>query len=196
MKIWIRVASVSALLIASPAMAAESGTSEPNELGFGKRASFLFALDNAFGVSADRANSGSATTFLGAFPGIFGPRIGLHGASSGGLTGGVNLGLTYLSVRDDGILVLSVAPRIGYATSASPTVGFWFRGGPNFHSLSGSAAGEGTALVGIGGEAFVVITPVDHFGVMIGPTAEASVDGSDNDKYTSIGFSVGLVSDL
>jgi hypothetical protein len=177
-------------------MAAEGESSGPNELGFGKRASFLFTLDNALGVSSDRANDGPAATYLGAFPGIFGPRIGLHGASAAGITGGANVGLTYRSAGGDGIVLLSVAPRIGYATSVSPTVGFWLRGGPQFHFIGGSGGGSSTSMVGVGGEAFVVLTPVDHFGLMIGPTAEATLSGTRDDKYTSIGLAVGLVSDL
>jgi hypothetical protein len=172
-------------------------SSEPSAAGFGKRASFLLALDNAVGISSERlGRSPDAVGVMGVFPGVFGPRIGLHGATSDGVTIGANVGLGMLVLGGGGSFArLSVAPRVGYAGSASPTFGYWFRGGPSLHYLHADGGGGG-ALLGAGFEGFAVITPVDHMGVLLGPTAELGLTGTDGVKYTSFGFSVGLVADL
>lgn len=171
---------------------------EPAAAGFGKRAGFLLALDNALGVSVDQLGKGGSDSarFMGGFPGLFGPRIGMHGATSSGVTAGANLGMGFAIADGGGSLVrVSVAPRVGYAGSATPTFGYWLRGGPSLHFLAADR-GEGAALVGLGLEAFAVVTPVDHLGVMFGPTAELGLTGTRDAKYTSYGFSVGLVGDL
>lgn len=179
-----------AVLAASPARAAE--TAEPSEAGFGKRAHFLFTIDNVVGATRDFPGSG--VTFLGAFPGLFGPRVGFHNVTNDGVTFGTNLGFTVLGGgRGDTLMALTISPRVGYATSASPTIGFWLRGGPTFHFFS---SGSATYLVGAGAEALLVVTPVDHFGVLIGPNAEASPIGSQSATYYQLGFSVGWVADL
>lgn len=191
-----------------------SADGSPPAQGFGKRAHFIFGIDNLFGFSSDRFESadgsgGDSDTIdhSGLIPGLFGPRIGLHGVLDSGVTLGANLGMTYLnrfrtgansSDDADGMFITTVAPRIGYAGSFKPTFGYWVRGGPSLRLIIPDE-GKSTHLVGAGFELLGVITPVEHLGVTVGPTFDIGLTGgtgSNNFTYSTYGLSVGLLTDL
>ncbi len=181
---------------------AEAETPKKAAAGFGKRGTFLIAVDNVLGFEVEkfgRDEEGSSN--MGSFPGVFGPRLGLHGAFSSGVTLGSNLGLSLLRASQgsgdgSGFLAFQVSPRVGYAGSVSSSLGFWLRAGPSFRVVMPDGD-DATVLAGLGGELFLVATPVDHFGVMFGPTCDVGVAGDrERSRYTSYGLSIGLVADL
>lgn len=178
--------------------------------GFGKRAHFIFGIDNLFGFSSDRLGEGDRTRtndYSGLAPGYFGPRIGLHGVLDSGVTLGANLGLTYLKLSRSGpnsesdgaaTFITTLAPRIGYAGSIKPTFGYWVRGGPSLRLLF-PEKGDNTNLIGAGFELLAVITPVEHFGITVGPTIDIGLTGSSGGEsatYSTYGLSIGLLTDL
>jgi hypothetical protein len=81
-----------------------------------------------------------------------------------------------------------VAPRIGYAVMLTPTIGIWPKAGITYTSLSledadGNDAGS-RRRIAFSLDAPLVITPVPHAGLMIGPTLDYGVSGSDEEEST------------
>jgi hypothetical protein len=95
------------------------------------------------------------------------------------------------------------APRGGYAFMFSEMVGIWPRGGFTFHTFSVANRFSENGLA-LSLEAMFVIAPIQHFGVLVGPTFDIDLTGkrdyhypgSSADvkrKYRSIGLQVGLM---
>ena len=94
------------------------------------------------------------------------------------------------------------APRAGYAVMFADAVGIWPRGGITYHyySVDGWYSEDGLALTL---EAMFVIAPIQHLGILIGPTFDIDlVGGRDYDigpatgvkrTYRSIGLQIGLL---
>ena len=207
-----------------------------SEKGFGKRGSVLFSIENIFGFmdqtyASYGGNNNSNTDFnhKGFFPpGLVGTRLGVHALMSSGLTLGSILGFWTEGASSAGsngtttITVLQVGPRIGYAVSFPKTtkIGFWGRGGPTFQyaDVGFSSGGQNSSSnssnlwsFDLSFEAFLVWTPVEHFGLLFGPsidvglTGEQSSSGSSgsnngsnvgNAGYHSVAFGFGLVFEL
>ncbi len=68
-----------------------------------------------------------------------------------------------------------LAPRVGYVWGLSNTFSFWLRGGLSYHSAHDTDGNE-TGL-GLTFEPTFVFTPVDHFGIVFGPTLDLDVTG-------------------
>jgi hypothetical protein len=94
------------------------------------------------------------------------------------------------------------APRAGYLFMFSDVAGIWPRGGFTYHTFSvNEYFGESGLAVTL--EAMFVLTPVEHFGILIGPTFDIDFTGKrdyETDdrgdvkrKYRSIGLQVGLM---
>jgi len=121
--------------------------------------------------------------FWGFFP--FSPiaRVGVHGFVAGGLS--VGGGLIY-SDTNQGLQLAAgttfgVVPRIGYAIPFNPVLALWLRGGITYWDTGLSAGGSEWQLAP-GGELYLVITPVSHFGITIGPWGEFAVAGKLNEQ--------------
>lgn len=203
----MRRAWLGLLVLSVPIPAAAADVDGPPQKGFGQRASFVFGVDNVVGFASERVGNGdkeSSVDFSGIFPGYFGPRIGLHGIFSNGVTLGVNLGATFARLGSDGRdsenrFVTTLAPRIGYASSLKPTVGYWLRLGPSFRMIWPKRETDREIHVGLGFEALGVVTPVEHFGVTVGPMIDVGVFGDrDGQKrsFTTLGLGLGLLTDL
>ena len=81
-----------------------------------------------------------------------------------------------------------VAPRLGYAVMLTPTIGIWPKAGITYTSVSledsdGNDAGSNSRIA-LSLDAPLVITPVPHAGLMIGPTIDYGVSGSDEEEST------------
>jgi hypothetical protein len=94
------------------------------------------------------------------------------------------------------------APRAGYVFMFSDVAGIWPRGGFTYHTFGvDEAFGESGLALTV--EAMFVLTPVQHFGILVGPTFDIDFTGKrDYDfddvddvtrKYRSIGLQVGLM---
>jgi hypothetical protein len=91
------------------------------------------------------------------------------------------------------------APRIGYVAALSDTVALWPRAGIEYHSLgtgdvtrtSGGQTttdyGSTTWQLAADLEAMLVITPWNHFGFAIGPTADIPISGKTSSNAPSTG---------
>lgn len=94
------------------------------------------------------------------------------------------------------------APRVGYIWMFSDVVGFWLRGGLTYHNrdIPGPPSEWGLALTA---EGMFMISPVDHFGFVVGPTFDITMVGkyhggpgspSLDRNYRNFGiFNAGLV---
>jgi hypothetical protein len=194
---------------------------EPANDGFGNRDAFVFSVEDVFGFTSHEFTSEDAsgeeesnsTDSLGLQPLLWG-NIGLHDISSSGLTLGVLLGAGYDRTEipffgqdvEISVATVRIGPRIGYAGSLQPNFGYWIRGGPSalmqFASIESDGEDETASayMFAISGEAYAVIVPAPHFGILIGPHADIHVWGNTDDGddvgYTAFGLGVGLMGEF
>jgi hypothetical protein len=199
---------------ASPATAQEAP-------GFGRRDAFVFSIEDVFGFASTEVESedsqgetqSNSTDSIGLQPLLWG-NIGLHKVWSSGLTFGVLLGAGYDRTTlpifgqdiDISVATFRVGPRIGYAGTAQPTFGYWVRGGPTalmqFASIESDDDDDSASayLFAISAEAYAVILPAPHIGILIGPHADIGVYGTTDDgedtNYTSFGLGIGLMGEF
>jgi hypothetical protein len=176
---------------------AENGT----ELGFGKRSSFAFTVEDIFGVTSIdyRTKDAKSTDQTGFFPLFNGAMFGFHAIEPGGLTIGTGVGISRISETkgDNELWSIMLRPRLGYAVSTKKTLGFWLRTGPSFNMMANEDSSLCYANLSL--EAYLVFTPVKHFGLMVGPFVDlplvaSSSSGSPN-AYRALGLTFGLVFD-
>jgi hypothetical protein len=196
--------------------AAESGSTAapPAEKGPGQRGSFLLSIENVFGyLHQSFSEGGTDLTFdnTGFFPATLGTRLGLHGVTDSGITYGGIVGVTHVSNTGSGTggsTLLELGPRIGYAfmLPKAPTIGLWGRVGPTFtYADSFDNGGSDNAwFLDLSFDAFIVWTPVEHFGLLAGPTLDVALTGNDSPPqgqsakitYGTFGMGFGLVFDF
>jgi hypothetical protein len=109
--------------------------------------------------------------------------------------------------------ILGIAPRVGYVLGINDLLSFWLRGGLHFYAaqvnsvggMAGCTPPSSTAHVfGLDINPQLIITPAQHFGIMVGPTFDwgfvggastpAGCSQTNNFSYTSLNF--GLTSGL
>jgi hypothetical protein len=103
---------------------------------------------------------------------------------------------------DDDSSAFLFAPRVGYVWMFSDVIGFWLRGGFTYHSYDdegviGDFEEHAFALTV---DPVFVITPVTHFGFVVGPLLDVSITGEresggvDADiSYTNFGIAAGVI---
>ena len=119
------------------------------------------------------------------------PRIGVDGVIAGSFTLGGNLGFgATLGEIDNGsserslpgVSGFAVYARLGYLVVPSATVSIWLRAGPEFFSGNyddtGARVEYTTRLVAFTLDPQVVITPVPHAAILVGPLVNLGVWGS------------------
>ena len=178
--------AVSASTLAAVSFAAADGPS------FGARAHTVLVLDNLAGVmnetygTTDNPTEEGITTF-GSGTGLYAfnvvTRFGVHQFI--GDTVSLGAGIHY-SDRAAGSLerlgrsatIIAFAPRVGFAIPLSGTSAFWFRiGGTYLHASYSGDAGNSHDVM-LGSELYYVYTPVEHFGITLGPVIEVGIDGA------------------
>jgi hypothetical protein len=105
-------------------------------------------------------------------------------------------------------------PKVGYALMLGQVVGFWFRGGIGYFRRGISDPVDtrqkeswGYGLLAV--DAFLVVTPLPHFGFYVGPQADLSFTGTHSQtevmgggviversvsaSYRSLGLGLGLI---
>jgi hypothetical protein len=171
---------------------------------------FVFASEKS--EQGDTTGTVNRTTisFLGsAYAGVANvyslPRIAFDFFPINGLSLGGSLALINISSksktesqgisveRDDGsIFGFRCSPRVGYAAMFSPKVGIWPRGGITYLSMktsSGDSSNDSSATlshVALTIEAPLVISPVPHTAIYVGPTLDLGLGGS-NKTSTDVG---------
>jgi len=175
--------------------------------GFGARDSFAFTVENVFGYVSTSVGAGDKTVSVdttGLLPPYWGD-VGLFSMSPGGVNWGALLGFEHLihperrRERDE----RQAPTAIGYATSKN-WLGFWLRGGPSFlfahESGDEDSYSSSSAMLALGFEAYAVMMPVDHVGILLGPHADIHLLGSaskgDDPSYSSYGLSLGLMGEI
>jgi hypothetical protein len=212
-----------AALFAAPRARADEPAPAAEQKGFGERGSVLFSVESVFGIlqqdyfsGGNGNNNGGFDTGLnhaGFFPaGLVGTRLAVHGLTEGGITYGGIVGFATASdtgSSDGHTTVLQLGPRIGYA-GALPKfkpIGYWARIGPTLQYVDSGSHGSSLNLwlLDLSIEAFIVWTPVEHFGVLAGPSFDIGLAGHESSPnggsgqdvgYKSVGVSLGLVFDL
>jgi hypothetical protein len=174
------VVGLAASLLAPSARAQE-------EAPFSQRGHTVIVLDNLGGFvhtessNPNVANSGNGSNVWGIFP--FSPvaRFGVHefiGDTGLSLGGGLIYSDSSLSVQQQAGTTFGIAPRIGYAIPFNATLALWLRAG--FTYLTESISGGGNQWqFSPAGEVYLVITPVSHFGITLGPWIEWGVAGKE-----------------
>jgi len=84
-----------------------------------------------------------------------------------------------------------IAPRVGYVVRMGDLLSFWPRAGVEYHnvgtsSVNGSASSTITQL-SVEAEALFVISPWNHFGFTVGPTADLPITGKSTQTSTGTG---------
>jgi hypothetical protein len=120
--------------------------------------------------------------------------------------------------RDDATITMFLfSPRVGYALPLGPIFAFWPRVGVTYYNIGTERTTTGamptTVKTSNSGfavdiEPMFVITPVNHFGITVGPTVDLPLSGTssvtttpadptpppdDKVKYTSYGLNVGVL---
>jgi len=70
-----------------------------------------------------------------------------------------------------------IAPRIGYIIPIGDKLSFWPRGGIEYNSVSSSDGSLTVTQLAVDLEAMLVISPWNHFGFTVGPTADIPITG-------------------
>jgi hypothetical protein len=131
------------------------------------------------------------------------PRVAFDYFAAPGFSLGAALGFQHLGSSSHAGATADVvvfAPRVGYAAVINESVGIWPRLGMTYESLSlGSETLHAYALTL---EAPIVITPMPHAALTIGPTLDLGLAGSETEsdgarigdiKETGIGVQAGLL---
>jgi hypothetical protein len=104
--------------------------------------------------------------------------------------------------EDDDSSAFILAPRVGYVWMFSDVIGFWLRGGITYHSYDDEGVlgdFEETGLAFTADPVFV-ITPVTHFGFVVGPLLDITITGERefgpaeaDTRYTNFGIAMGPI---
>lgn len=186
---------ISALLLVATPRAAQAQSAKP----FGERAHTVIVVDNlagamhsSFKLSNDSSSSSGTSntaddgiTGIGTSSGVYAlspiSRFGVHQFVGGGVSLGLGVHWSYHSASlsgPGGTTLLGLSPRIGFAIPLNDTTALWLRVGVTYlHYDYSGVLGASEYDVMPGGELFLVYTPVPHFGITFGPTAEIGVAG-------------------
>ena len=83
-----------------------------------------------------------------------------------------------------------VAPRVGYIIPLGDKLSVWPRAGVEYHNVSTSDVGSGSGSItqfSLEAEAMLVLSPWNHFGFQVGPTADIPLTGSQTVTGTGTG---------
>jgi len=81
-----------------------------------------------------------------------------------------------------------IAPRVGYVIRMGDMLSLWPRAGVEYHNVNSSDVGSGSGAItqfAFEAEALLVISPWNHFGFTVGPTADIPISGSQTTVVTS-----------
>ena len=70
-----------------------------------------------------------------------------------------------------------IAPRVGYIVPMGDKASFWPRAGVEYHSVTSSDGSVAVNQFAVEVEAMLVISPWNHFGFTVGPTADIPISG-------------------
>jgi hypothetical protein len=176
------------------------------------------------GVQADATNSGpSVHLFKGAeqLDPFSQARLGVDGVIGPGVTLGTSVGYSVvhssihltanvegadLNMDQEGGSTSSflIVPRIGFVLAPNGYLGIWLRGGVGYTSLTQTEPSQPDVeltSVDLVLDPMLIITPVPHAGILIGPSLNIGLSGAANgittevdltNKFSSYGLSAGI----
>jgi hypothetical protein len=204
---------LSAVLAASPALAADMGTAGTLYIGAERMFGLSFNHEKQTPAGGTITNSHTDIGLLWN-PGLNSPytipRMGVDFAVIDNLTVGAGLGFWTSSasrktegggatVDQDGDTTTAIllSPRVGYIIGLSDKVGIWLRGGFTYFSISSSSPEQnGTKRTNSSnGLAFsldpiFVVSPVEHFGLFGGLMVDLPLSGKVKGETTTGGSTV------
>jgi hypothetical protein len=190
-----------AIVVAVWGLSWSSSARAEDASSFGGQGSASLAAERLFGIHHAVPSSGSNITTFSLFgPGGLEaaaapysiPRIGFDYFAAGGFSIGLGAELTVVSPENgSNTTILGLNPRLGYALRVSDAVTFWPRAGVSYVLLD-PAGGSSAYLLAATLEAQLVVTPVQHFGFALGPTADIGLSATHT-KLTEWGLQAGLI---
>jgi hypothetical protein len=107
------------------------------------------------------------------------------------------------------VSLLRVTPRVGYGMMFTDILGLWARGGFTYYNVSTESENGTTSSsngMAITLDGLLMISPIDHFGIHLGPTFDIGLSGEDetdpadpaqptesqDDKHSQFGVMAGL----
>jgi hypothetical protein len=81
------------------------------------------------------------------------------------------------STNEPKLTYWGIAPRVGYIIPMGDKVSLWPRAGIEYNSVSASDGSLSVTAFAVDLEAMLVISPWNHFGFTIGPTADIPITG-------------------
>lgn len=147
-------------------------------------------VDSNFSLLVPSGGGGDATAYTG-------PSVGIHYPVIPQLTVGAQLGLLYaggstkqgdVSKDKDSTFAFYLAPRVGYILGINPGAYIWLRGGVSYFNASTGDGDQEFTRSGFGVtiDPMFVLTPVNHFGITLGPTVDLPLSGSHKSGDTSV----------
>ncbi len=180
-------AAVAVLLMGSSASAQEATR-------FGRRGSFSIGVERLLGISyttdieATRIALLSATGLEAALSPYSVPKLGFDYFVADRVSLGLAAGFGTVTNAET-LTLFSFNPRVGYAAALSEHVAFWPRAGFSYVHLSD---GGSAYLLALTLEAQFVLTPVRHFGILLGPTFDVGF-AATGAKLTELGLQAGMI---
>ncbi len=205
---------VPSLLLAAAALFASERAAAQESTGFGEQYPFVLSLEHLGGVVAQRIdpdNSGASTVVSAGLFNTFvysGPlqRLGVHYFVAPPLSVGALLHYSDNDIYGENLLL---GARVGVAFPFSSSTALWVRGGIAYTSTKLESLGKITIRdVRPGAEVLLVLSPVDHFAVLLGGSFEIGVAGkresesssgqttSEDFKYMEYGLTFGVLADF
>jgi hypothetical protein len=85
-----------------------------------------------------------------------------------------------------------INPKVGYALMFNNVLGFWFRGGLGYYHYGESNPNDSRIKDGLNFwflslDAYLVVSPVQHFGFFVGPEADITFAGSTTQSRIQMG---------
>jgi hypothetical protein len=166
---------------------APSDARAQEEAPFSQRGHTVIVLDNLAGFVHTEAsnpnvpNSSNGANVWGFFPFTPIARFGVHefiGDTGLSLGGGLIYSDSDRSFQVTAGTTFGIAPRIGYAIPFNSALALWLRAGITYITESISGGGNQWQF-SPAGEVYLVITPVSHFGITLGPWIEWGVAGKE-----------------
>lgn len=162
------------------------------ERGFGNRDAVLFSVENVLGL--EHFVMGSLSVDARPMTPLYWGNLGVSVVDRSGFTFGGTFGAShvFLDSKDQrDVTLVRLRPRVGYAGSTTQWFGYWLRGGPSM--MLARLGGDDTVVSALfGAEAYAVITPVPHLGLLIGPSLDYGVYTKNAGTTYEYGLSAGL----
>ncbi len=204
------VARSFAILLASSTAWAQSvvdpaATTPASDRRFGRQGQVSLGAERLFGVSYTTQSPGTASATTVSLMGSSGleagfapysiPRLGLDYFASDGFS--LGFGMEFANVSQGGnfsppsLTLLGLNPRLGYAVQVIDGFSFWPRAGFSYVHLSSGS--QSSYLLAGSLEVQFVVTPLQHFGFMLGPVLDIGLAGTSDLKLTQVGLQTALL---